>query len=299
MLQLIIDNIPQSVFWKDINSVYQGGNRSLLDDAGLHSIDELIGKTDADFRWKDQAEHYRQVDLDVMRSGVPRMRLQATDVRRDGSDCWIETSKIPLRDEQGQVVGVLAVTEDITARKYMEQELFRRANYDTLTGLPNRGYFQTQLEEAVKRAQRREGLAMMYFDIDRFKLINDTHGHDVGDEVIRMFAERVRAALRDSDFMARLGGDEFVLIAEGLSRRGDTEVIAQKLVDAMRPAFSVGGTVLQVSTSIGVAYFEAGMTPDELVKAADQAMYEAKRAGRNCFRQAESRAGTTVHSAAG
>jgi diguanylate cyclase (GGDEF)-like protein/PAS domain S-box-containing protein len=287
MLQLIIDNIPQSVFWKDINSVYQGGNRSLLDDAGLQGIDELIGKTDADFRWRDLAEHYRKVDMEVMGSGLPRMRMQATDVRRDGTDCWIETSKIPLQDGQGKVVGVLAVTEDITARKYMEQELFRRANHDALTGLPNRGYFQTRLEEAVKRAQRREGLALMYFDIDRFKLINDTYGHDMGDEVIRMFAERVRAMLRETDFMARLGGDEFVLIAEGLSRRGDTVVIAQKLVEAMWPAFNVGGTVLQVSTSIGVAYFEAGMTPDELLKAADQAMYDAKRAGRNCFRQAE------------
>ena len=294
MLQLIIDNIPQSVFWKDINSVYQGGNRSLLEDAGLQSIDELIGRTDADFRWKDLAAHYHQVDQDVMRSGMPRMRMQATDVRRDGTECWIETSKIPLRDERGKVVGVLAVTEDITARKYMEQELFRRANYDTLTELPNRGYFQSQLEEAVKRAQRRDGLALMYFDIDRFKRINDTYGHDTGDQVIRMFAQRVRALLRESDFLARLGGDEFVLIAEGLHRRADAAVIAQKLVEAMWPPLNVGGTVLQVSTSIGAAYFEPGMTPDQLVKAADQAMYNAKRAGRNCFRQAESQAtGTT------
>lgn len=287
MLQLIIDNIPQSVFWKDLDSVYQGGNRSLLVEVGLDSIDELIGKRDADFeRWKDRAEHYRQVDLEVMRSGVARMHMQATDLRKDGTECWIETNKIPLRDEEGEVVGVLAVTEDITARKYMEQELFRRANYDVLTGLPNRGHFQNQLEDAVKRAQRRAGLALMYFDIDRFKHINDTHGHDVGDEVIRMVAQRVRQVLRESDVVARLGGDEFVLFAEGLHHPNDAGVIARKIVDAMVPAFQVGGTALQVSTSIGVACFEAGMTPDMLVKAADQAMYDAKRAGRNCFRLA-------------
>jgi diguanylate cyclase (GGDEF)-like protein/PAS domain S-box-containing protein len=286
MLRLILDNIPQNVFWKDTDSVYEGGNRSLLAEAGLQSVDELIGKTDADLRWKDQAEHFRNLDLEVMTSGLARLRMQAADVRRDGTDCWIETSKIPLKDDKGEVVGVLSVTEDITARKYMEQELFRRANFDTLTGLPNRGYFQNQLDEALKRAQRRDGLAVMYFDIDRFKQINDTYGHDAGDKIIRMFAERIRSVLRESDFMARIGGDEFVLIAEALSDRNDAAVIARKLVEAMEPVFDIGGTNLQVSTSIGVAYFEAGMTADQLLKAADEAMYAAKRAGRNCFRQA-------------
>ncbi len=292
MLQLILDNIPQSVFWKDIDSVYEGGNRTLLAEAGLHNLDELVGKTDADLRWRDMAEHYRQVDTEVMKSGIARMRMQASDVRRDGTDCWIETSKIPLKDAKGTVVGVLAVTEDITARKYMEQELFRRANFDSLTGLPNREYFKSQLDEAVKRAQRRSGLALMYFDIDRFKHINDTYGHESGDKIIHMFGERMRSVLRDSDFMARLGGDEFVLIAEGLNGQGDAAVIAQKLVHAMAAGFDIGGTMLQVSTSIGVAYFETGMTPDLLVHAADQAMYDAKRAGRNCFRQAGSTADT-------
>ncbi|AXA93896.1 diguanylate cyclase domain-containing protein [Massilia sp. YMA4] len=286
MLQAILDNIPQSVFWKDVDSVYQGGNRSLLQAAGLHSVDQLVGKTDADLRWKDMADYYRQVDLEVIRSGVPRMRMQARDVRHDGEACWIETSKIPLKDDRGQVMGVLAVTEDITARKYMEEELFRRANFDTLTGLPNRGYFNNQLEEAVKRAQRHHGLALMYFDIDRFKQINDTHGHDVGDSVIRLFAQRIRSVLREADFIARLGGDEFVLIAEGLNEAGDAVVIAQKLVAAMAAPFDLAGAPLPVTTSIGVAWFEAGMTPEALVKAADQAMYDAKRAGRNCYRVA-------------
>ncbi len=288
MLQLIIDNIPQSVFWKDLDSVFVGGNRSLLEDAGLDSVDQLAGKTDHQLRWHAQADHFRQVDLEVMGTGVARLKMQAADHRRDGTPCWIETSKIPLKDEQGRVVGVLAVTEDITARKYMEQELFRRANYDALTGLPNRGYLDNHLAEAVKRAQRRDGLALMYFDIDRFKHINDSHGHDVGDEVIRMFANRTRAVLREADFMARLGGDEFVLVVEGLGEREDAAVIAEKLVAAMAPPFVIAGIRLQVSTSIGVAHFEPGMSADTLVKAADQAMYEAKRAGRNCFRQAAS-----------
>jgi diguanylate cyclase (GGDEF)-like protein/PAS domain S-box-containing protein len=284
MLQLILDNIPQSVFWKNADSVYEGGNRALLADAGLATDTELIGRTDADLHWKDQAPHYRQVDLEVMQSGVARMRMQALDRDIAGAERWVETSKIPLKDDAGNVTGVLAVTEDITARKYMEQELFRRAHHDSLTGLPNRSYFNSQLEQAVARAQRHGALALMYFDIDRFKGINDTHGHDVGDDVIRMFASRVQAVVREADFVARLGGDEFVLIAEGLQGAAAAAVIAQKIIGAMVPPFQLGTATLQVTTSIGIAAFEAGRTARTLIRAADQAMYDAKRAGRNCFR---------------
>ncbi|WP_221403899.1 sensor domain-containing diguanylate cyclase [Pseudoduganella umbonata] len=284
MLQLILDNIPQSVFWKNADSVYEGGNRALLADAGLATDADLIGRTDADLHWKDRAPQYRQVDLEVMQSGVARMRMQALDRDIAGAERWVETSKIPLKDDAGNVTGVLAVTEDITARKYMEQELFRLAHHDSLTGLPNRGYFNGQLEQAVARAQRHGGLALMYFDIDRFKGINDTHGHDVGDEVIRMFASRVQAVVREADFVARLGGDEFVLIAEGLQGPAAAAVIAQKIVGAMVPPFQLGAATLQVTTSIGIATFAAGQTARTLIRAADQAMYDAKRAGRNCFR---------------
>ncbi|WP_338770480.1 diguanylate cyclase [Massilia sp. METH4] len=288
MLQLILDNIPQSVFWKNADSVYEGGNRALLADAGLASEAELIGKTDFDLHWKDQAPHYHQVDREVVESGLSRMRMQALDRSIDGTDRWFETSKIPLKDDGGQVVGVLAVTEDITARKYMEQELFRRAHHDTLTGLPNRGFFTSQLEQAVARAQRHGALALMYFDIDRFKAINDGHGHDVGDDVIRMFASRVRAVVREADFVARLGGDEFVLIAEGLQGAQAAALIAQKIIGAMVPPFQLGAFTLNVTTSIGIASFEPGMTSHTLIRAADQAMYDAKRAGRNCYRAAPS-----------
>jgi diguanylate cyclase (GGDEF)-like protein/PAS domain S-box-containing protein len=294
MLQLILDNIPQSVFWKNADSVYEGGNRALLADAGLATDAELIGKTDADLHWKAQAAHYRQVDLEVMQSGVARMRMQALDRDVSGAERWVETSKIPLKDDAGNVTGVLAVTDDITARKYMEQELFRRAHHDSLTGLPNRGYFNGQLEQAVARAQRHGALALMYFDIDRFKHINDTHGHDVGDDVIRMFASRVRAVVREADFVARLGGDEFVLIGEGLQGAGAAAVIAEMIIGAMVPPFQLGTATLQVSTSIGIAAFEAGQGARALIRAADQAMYDAKRSGRNCFRVAPSGADRSV-----
>ena len=190
----------------------------------------------------------------------------------------------------GKVTNILGFAENITERRKLEQELFHRANYDSLTGLPNRAFFFSHLEQAVRRAHRSRGeLALMYFDIDRFKHINDTHGHAVGDEVIRIFASRVRSALREVDLLARLGGDEFVLVLEGLADRAAAAAVADKIVDAVRPVFETAGQRIQVSSSIGIAFLEDGMFADLLLTEADHAMYAAKQAGRNCYRQSAGR----------
>jgi diguanylate cyclase (GGDEF)-like protein/PAS domain S-box-containing protein len=285
-LQLILDTVPLRVFWKDLASVYVGANRCLLEEAGLDSVEQIAGLSDHDLIWRDHAEQYRSEDRHVMDSGIARYNAQQAHRFADGSTRWFEVSKVPLRDDSGAVAGMLGVARDITENKEMEVELLRRANHDGLTGLPNRSFFNAELRQAIKRAPRHGELAVMYFDIDRFKQVNDTFGHDAGDEVIRTFAHRVRATVRDSDFVARLGGDEFVLIVEDLALRSDAAAVAEKLVAAMRPPFSVGERSHAVSTSIGIAFLEAGMSADQLVKAADDAMYEAKRAGRNCFRAA-------------
>jgi diguanylate cyclase (GGDEF)-like protein len=221
-----------------------------------------------------------------MDSGMARHNDQWSHRAADGSTRWLEVSKMPLTDDSGAVVGLLGVAHDITERKQMEAELTRRANHDSLTGLPNRSFFYAELQQAIKRAPRQGQLAVLYFDIDHFKRINDTWGHDAGDEVIRIFGRRVRATLREADFVARLGGDEFVVIVEGLALRADAAQVAEKLVAAMQAPFPVGERGHAVSTSIGIAFLEEGMAADQLIKAADDAMYEAKRAGRNCFRAA-------------
>jgi diguanylate cyclase (GGDEF)-like protein/PAS domain S-box-containing protein len=285
MLQHILDTVPQRVFWKDRDGVYLGANRRLLEEAGLARIDELVGRTDDELVWRGCAQRFREEDLQVIDSAQPLLNIQQSLVQPDGSVSWYEVNKVPLTDNEGTVVGVLGVSRDITENKRLEQELLHRANYDSLTALPNRAFFYSELQLAIKRAQRNQGIvALMYFDIDRFKLINDRYGHDVGDVVIRTFAARVRGALRQCDFVARLGGDEFVLIVEELASRADAVAVAEKLIGAMRAPFRIGDRSLDVSTSIGIAMLEEGMRADELVKAADDAMYEAKRAGRNCFR---------------
>jgi diguanylate cyclase (GGDEF)-like protein/PAS domain S-box-containing protein len=287
MLQLVIDNIPQRVFWKNTELYFLGGNKAFCADAGLDDHQQIIGKTDNDFAWKEEAELYREDDLRTIRSGIAKINYEEAQHRQGESLSWLRTSKIPLTDAQGHTVGVLGMYEDITERKRMEQRLEHMALYDNLSGLPNRANFLARLEEAVDKAKAHDTMiGVMYFDIDKFKRINDTYGHDVGDEVITMFAARVTAALRDGDVVGRLGGDEFCLLVE-LPNKEAAHKLAVKLIDAVQPVMQVGETVLQIGTSIGIAFHAAGMTADELIRRADQAMYLAKQSGGNQFKVAQ------------
>jgi diguanylate cyclase (GGDEF)-like protein/PAS domain S-box-containing protein len=287
MLQLVIDNIPQRVFWKDTELYFMGCNKAFCEDAGLNDPQQIVGKTDSDFAWGEEAEAYRQDDLRTIQSGIAKIHYEEAQHRRDGQVGWLRTSKIPLADAQGRAVGVLGMYEDITERKRLEQRLQHMALYDSLTGLPNRAHFLARLEQAADKAKWHGTLVgLMYFDIDKFKQINDSWGHDVGDEVIVQFAARMKEAIRESDVLGRLGGDEFCLLAE-LPNRQAAHKLAAKLIDAMRLPMQAGAATLQVGTSIGIAFHAPEITIDELIRRADQAMYLAKQAGGNRFNIAE------------
>jgi diguanylate cyclase (GGDEF)-like protein/PAS domain S-box-containing protein len=288
MLQLVIDNIPQRVFWKDTELYFLGCNKAFCADGGLDGPASVVGKTDSDFPWKEQAEAYRRDDLHTMQSGIAKVNYEEAQQRRDGAGNWLRTSKIPLTNEEGQTVGVLGMYEDITERKLMQQRLEQMALYDNLSGLPNRAHFYARLEQALDRAERDNTLAgLMYFDIDKFKRINDNYGHDAGDSVIAEFGRRIEAAVREKDVIGRLGGDEFCLLLENLPNRQAAATLAAKLIDAMRPAMQIGQATLEVGISIGIAFQEPGITSDEMMRRADQAMYAAKQAGGNQFRTAQ------------
>jgi len=283
MLQLVIDNIPQRVFWKDTQLHYLGCNRAFSMDAGLPDQQQVVGKTDHDLAWKEEAEAYRLSDRHTIESGVSRIHFEEPQHRSDGEVSWLRTSKIPLTDAQGTTVGVLGLYEDITERKRLEQRLERMALYDSLTGLPNRAHFMACLETAIARSGNDGALVgLMYFDIDKFKRINDTHGHDIGDEVIIGFGRRVSNVLRANDVMGRLGGDEFCLLVDTTNSQA-MQTLAAKIVDAMQPPMRIGELALQVGTSIGIAFHTPGTAPDDMIRRADQAMYLAKQAGGNRF----------------
>lgn len=287
MLQLVIDNIPQRVFWKDTNFAYLGANKAAAGDAGVEATADIIGRTDFELAWRASASDYRRDDVATLHTGIARINYEERQERSDGSTSWLRTSKIPLTDMDGNTVGLLGMYEDITERKNMENQLRELAHYDVLTGLANRGFFLNHLNRAIAKRQRRNSpLALMYFDVDHFKAINDTHGHDVGDALLSAFSRRISDTVREMDVFARLGGDEFALMLEDVPNRSAAEQVAAKLVRRVQAPFELGAHTISVSTSIGVAFFEQGMLAEDLIRSADQAMYAAKREGRNRFKVA-------------
>jgi diguanylate cyclase (GGDEF)-like protein/PAS domain S-box-containing protein len=284
MLKLVIDHIPQRVFWKDTELNYLGCNQAFCRDAGLEQPEEIIGKNDFELAWRANAEAYRRDDLETMRLSQARINYEEVQQRDDGSESWLRTSKIPLSDMDGRTVGLLGLYEDITERKLLERQLRELAHYDSLTGLANRTFFYHHLERVTSRIQRRRMLAaLLYLDLDKFKSINDTHGHDMGDAVLKAFAQRLKSHLRDSALAVRLGGDEFAVLLEDLPDRAAAECVARKLVASMQAPLLAGKTEILSGTSIGIAFLGTGMAGDEVVRRADQAMYRAKREGRNRY----------------
>ena len=180
-------------------------------------------------------------------------------------------------------LGTSGVLRDITERKKAEETIAYQAFHDLLTGLPNRVLFRDRLDLAINQAKRRRHrVGVMYLDIDRFKVVNDTYGHAEGDELLRYFARRVRNCLRGSDTLSRQGGDEFTILLPDLETNDSIEAIAEKILNELRPPFSVGGKDFTTSASIGIAvYPENGHGAEELLRNADIAMYEVKHRGKN------------------
>ncbi|KAF0201817.1 MAG: diguanylate cyclase/phosphodiesterase with PAS/PAC [Gallionellaceae bacterium] len=201
---------------------------------------------------------------------------------------WVTVSV--LRDEQGNITHYVAVFLDITERKKEEERIQYLANYDVLTDLPNRYLLGDRLEQAIALAQRHQTkLAVLFVDLDRFKNINDSLGHDVGDALLKMVAQRLKTCLRHSDTLARQGGDEFIALLGDLSSETEATFAAEKMIEALSKEFAVGVYQLSVTTSIGVCvYPDDGGTAVQLLRNADMAMYRAKDAGRNRFEYYES-----------
>jgi diguanylate cyclase (GGDEF)-like protein/PAS domain S-box-containing protein len=200
--------------------------------------------------------------------------------RADGTTFDAHSVTRPLYDERGGLRGFSRVTRDVTERKRLEAQLEHQAFHDTLTGLPNRKLLLDRVAQALVRAERREGsVALLFFDLDRFKLVNDSLGHAAGDALLVEAAERVRSAVRDEDTVARFGGDEFVVVCEQLGTRDDALLVAERIRRAFSLPFVVDGQEVFAGASVGVAFARPGQSRDSLMREADAAMYEAKQRG--------------------
>lgn len=230
--------------------------------------------------------------ISAIREKDSQMKLIHNPYHGNGINNTFELDISPLRNAEGELYGIIEVARDITDRLRIEDELrdsqsklYRLAHHDTLTGLPNRLLFRDRLNQALIKAGRIEkGVAVMYLDLDRFKQINDTLGHDVGDDLLVEVAKRFKRQCRASDTVARLGGDEFVFVFDGIGSKKDVAIIAEKIVAAMQEQVRIKEHVITISTSIGIAlYPDDSSDIDGVIKCADMALYKAKEKGRNTF----------------
>ncbi len=203
-------------------------------------------------------------------------------IARDGSERAIEDSAAPVRNEEGEITGAVLVFHDATGQKAAQREIEHLAYHDHLTGLPNRRLLQDRIDKAISHAARHEEkLAVMFIDLDRFKIINDTLGHEYGDQLLINAAERLRSCVREEDTIARTGGDEFVVLVTDIDEVKHVAGVAQKILDAMSKPYQIMGSELRSTPSIGISVFpDDGRSIDILMKHADVAMYHVKEHGR-------------------
>jgi diguanylate cyclase (GGDEF)-like protein len=202
---------------------------------------------------------------------------------KDGVYRWVLARGLAVRDANGKAIRVAGSLTDITDRKRDEEQLLHDAFHDHLTGLPNRALFLNRLAHSVARARRRpdELFAVLFLDLDGFKVVNDSLGHFLGDELLVEVARRLEECVRPGDTVARLGGDEFTVLLESIGVTAEAEVVARRIREAMQPSFNLGGQEVSASASIGIALSSGGYgRPEDLIRDADTAMYSAKAAGR-------------------
>jgi diguanylate cyclase (GGDEF)-like protein/PAS domain S-box-containing protein len=283
-MRTIADNLPVLICYIDRSQVFRYNNRQ-YERWLRRPVAEITGRP---LREVYSAEVYLQLAPTIERAlAGETIRAEIEFTGWDGNSRYARVTYLPDRDDSGQVLGVHGLSSDITTQRRAERELWRLAQYDTLTGLPNRTQFNEKFAIAMRGVEvATELFALMFLDIDKFKAINDACGHQVGDEVLKEFARRLLASVRPTDTVCRLAGDEFVILLTGLHAPDEAQFVARKILHAMRADFVVFEQQhLHVSTSIGIAVRRDGeLDPAELLRRADEALYQAKDAGRNGFK---------------
>jgi len=261
----------------------------------------LLGFADEDLRgnineWMDRVHPDDRVALQIrigthLQDPSQPLELEHRVMHRDGEYRWMLVRATAVTDEAGRPARMVGSHADVTARKNAELQLMHVALHDTLTGLPNRAYFMDHLDAVLRRSKTPMGtrFAVLFIDLDRFKVVNDSLGHATGDELLVEVAKRLSAVVRPGDMVARLGGDEFTLLLENLASDDGAANVAERILQSLSEPLQLGGYEVRVGASIGIAYgVPAYITPGEILRDADTAMYQAKSDGRGLYRVFES-----------
>jgi len=279
----LLQHLPVGVYRSTTSGRIIEANQALVGMLGGRSLADLqqLNVKDLYVRKKSRQEH-------MQRLAVTTIAFSEFELRTlDGRMIWVRDYPRAIKGADGRVEYIDGILVEITRRRLLEETIRQMAYQDSLTGLPNRSLLDDRLVQALTSAKRRtQKVTLLYLDLDGFKVINDTYGHRVGDELLRVVAARLTGQLRQSDTVARLGGDEFLVLLPDAGRARDGDRIARKILTSIRRPFRIGGRSLAISASIGMAiYPQDGRSAETLVKHADRAMYEAKAAGRDVHRR--------------
>ena len=284
LFRAMIDQVPDYLFVKDRDSRFVVANKMVAADLGLEP-EALIGKTDLDLHPPALAARFFADEQQVIASEQPALDIEEFVIQPSGRQKFLLTSKVPLRDSAGEVIGIVGISRDVTERKQAAAQIQHMAHHDALTDLPNRALLMDRLEQAVAKARRdTTAVAVIFLDLDKFKSINDSLGHAIGDRFLKELAARMARAVRASDTVARLSGDEFVILVdeETPERLGRVSSVIERLKAAIAEPVKIDNHMLKVSCSVGISlYPKDGSHPETLITNADAAMYHAKALGRD------------------
>jgi len=278
-----IEQSPVSVMITDINANIEYVNSTFEQNTGYLSA-EVIGQNPRILKSGKEPEQFYHEMWQTITSGKAWWG-EVMNRKKNGELYWENAHIAPVLDESGSIRNYLAVKEDITLRKQQEETILHQAHHDALTDLPNRFLSLDRLSQLISEAQRSHKLVtVLFIDLDDFKKINDTLGHDAGDKLLIEAAARLRSGVRDGDTVGRLGGDEFIVLLGGLSDVTDARPVVENLLSRFRDAFRIDGRELMITASVGVSvYPNDGDNPSKLLRNADSAMYHSKDEGRNTY----------------
>ncbi|MGD1105736.1 MAG: GGDEF domain-containing protein [Terracidiphilus sp.] len=285
LLEAFLEHIPVNVYFKNRESRFLRVGRAMADYFGLGDPAQVFNKTDSEIFTSEHAIQALADEREILRTGQPMPSKEEKETWPDGRESWVLTTKVPLKDERGRIIGTMGISQDITERKQAELRIRHMALHDALTGLPNRTQLEERLVQAIALARRdQKWVAVLMLDLDHFKDVNDSLGHHVGDCLLETVATRLRACTRESDIVARLGGDEFVIGLPFAGNDSEIELVAQKIMSILKEPCWIEGRAVRTSASIGISRYPLdGADPEFLLKTADSAMYAAKRKGRSIY----------------
>ena len=289
--QTCIDNLlnttEERVYFKDLCSRFLVVSAGWLATAAPgYTLEEVIGKTDFDFFSEEHAAAAFADEQQIIRTGEPIVGKLEEETFQDRTGPWVSTTKMPLRDEHGRIIGTFGISRDVTAQRKAEKALAYQVLHDPVTGLANRVALMDRLSQTLAALERRPGrLAVLFVDLDHFKKINDSFGHDAGDQVLTEVGHRLSLLSRNADTVARLGGDEFVVLCGALRDDDDVGLIGDRIVRGIRTPYVEDERDLSITCSVGIVVTGDPLTePEQLIRDADEVMYEAKETGRNRYR---------------